>query len=155
MAVLLIGEVTDGALAVDATAKAVTAAQALGDVTVLCAGASAQAAADEAAKIDGASPWKVFRYIQLPKMRQVLIIAVLLRFIDSFIVYTEPFVLTGGGPGNATTFLSIDLVKSALGEFNLGYAAAMSVIYFLISLFVCWLFYTLMTQSDAKREYEQ
>ncbi|EAQ07792.1 electron transfer flavoprotein subunit alpha/FixB family protein [Yoonia vestfoldensis] len=53
MAVLLIGEVTDGALAIDATAKAVTAAKALGDVTVLCAGASARAAADEAAKIDG------------------------------------------------------------------------------------------------------
>ena len=53
MAVLLIGEVTDGALAVDATAKAVTAAAALGDVTVLCAGASASAAAAEAAKIDG------------------------------------------------------------------------------------------------------
>ncbi len=53
MAVLLIGEVTDGALAVDATAKAVTAAQALGDVTVLCAGASASAAAAEAATIAG------------------------------------------------------------------------------------------------------
>ena len=53
MAVLLIGEVTDGILAIDATAKAVTAAKALGDVTVLCAGASARAAADEAAKIDG------------------------------------------------------------------------------------------------------
>jgi len=53
MAVLLIGEVTDGTLAVDATAKAVAAATTLGDVTVLCAGASAQAAADEAAKIDG------------------------------------------------------------------------------------------------------
>ena len=55
MAVLLIGEVTDGALAVDATAKAVAAAQALGDVTVLCAGASAKAAADEAATITGVS----------------------------------------------------------------------------------------------------
>ena len=53
MAVLLIGEVADGALAVDATAKAVTAAAALGDVTVLCAGANASAAAAEAAKIDG------------------------------------------------------------------------------------------------------
>ena len=53
MAVLLIGEVTDGALSVDATAKAVTAAQTLGDVTVLCAGASAADAAAEAAKIDG------------------------------------------------------------------------------------------------------
>ena len=55
MAVLLIGEVTDGTLAVDATAKAVTAAKALGDVTVLCAGANAKAAADEAATIEGVS----------------------------------------------------------------------------------------------------
>ncbi|MCA1774765.1 MAG: FAD-binding protein [Loktanella sp.] len=55
MAVLLIGEVTDGALALDATAKAVSAATALGDVTVLCAGASASAAAEEAARIDGVS----------------------------------------------------------------------------------------------------
>ncbi|PXW72508.1 electron transfer flavoprotein alpha subunit apoprotein [Loktanella sp. PT4BL] len=55
MAVLLIGEVTDGTLAVDATAKAVSAVKSLGDVTVLCAGASAKAAADEAAKIEGVS----------------------------------------------------------------------------------------------------
>ncbi|TIP30924.1 MAG: sugar ABC transporter permease [Mesorhizobium sp.] len=104
----------------------------------------------QAAKIDGASRWSVFRFIQLPKMKRVLTIAVLLRFMDSFMVYTEPFVLTGGGPGNATTFLSIDLVKAALGEFNLGIAAAMSIIYFLMTLLVSWLFYTLMTQSEAE-----
>ena len=55
MAVLLIGEVTDGTLALDATAKAVTAARQLGEVTVLCTGASAKGAADEAAKIEGVS----------------------------------------------------------------------------------------------------
>jgi glycerol transport system permease protein len=104
----------------------------------------------QAAKIDGASTWSVFRYIQLPKMKQVLTIAVLLRFMDSFNVYTEPFVLTGGGPGNATTLLSIDLVKIALGQFDLGPAAAMSLIYFAITLFVSWLFYTLMTRNDVK-----
>jgi glycerol transport system permease protein len=104
----------------------------------------------QAAKIDGASRWSVFRFIQLPKMKRVLTIAVLLRFMDSFMVYTEPFVLTGGGPGNATTFLSIDLVKAALGEFNLGIAAAMSIIYFLMTLLVSWVFYTLMTRSDAE-----
>ena len=53
----------------------------------------------QAAKIDGASSWAVFRHIQLPKMKRVLTIAVLLRFMDSFNIYTEPFVLTGGGPG--------------------------------------------------------
>ena len=106
----------------------------------------------QAAKIDGASRWAVFRYIQLPKMNRVLTIAVLLRFMDSFMVYTEPFVLTGGGPGNATTFLSIDLVKAALGEFNLGIAAAMSIIYFLMTLLVCWIFYTLMTKRTRRPE---
>ncbi|MBP2551394.1 glycerol transport system permease protein [Neorhizobium galegae] len=103
----------------------------------------------QAARIDGASRFSVFRYIQLPKMKRVLLIAVLLRFMDSFMIYTEPFVVTGGGPGNATTFLSIDLVKMAVGQFDLGPAAAMSIIYFLIILLLSWVFYTVMTQSDA------
>ncbi|MEL6521378.1 MAG: sugar ABC transporter permease [Pseudomonadota bacterium] len=102
----------------------------------------------QAARIDGASNWSVFRYIQLPKMKRVLTIAVLLRFMDSFNIYTEPFVLTGGGPGNSTTLLSIDLVKVALGQFDLGPAAAMSLIYFAITLAVSWLFYTLMTRDE-------
>ena len=103
----------------------------------------------QAAKIDGASAWAVFRYIELPKMRRVLVIAFLLRFMDSFMIYTEPFVLTGGGPGNATTFLSIDLVNLAFGQFDLGPAAAMSLIYFLIILLTCWLFYTLIMKDEA------
>ncbi|WP_119259105.1 carbohydrate ABC transporter permease [Shinella zoogloeoides] len=104
----------------------------------------------QAAKIDGASRWAVFRYIQLPKMKRVLLIAFLLRFMDSFMIYTEPFVVTGGGPGNSTTFLSIDLVKMAIGQFDLGPAAAMSIIYFLIILLLSWIFYTVMTSSDEQ-----
>ena len=106
----------------------------------------------QAARIDGASRWAVFRYIQLPKMRRVLLIAVLLRFMDRFMIYTEPFVVTGGGPGNSTTFLSIDLVKIALGQFDLGKAAAMSLVYILIILAVCWVFYTVMTNVEPTRE---
>jgi len=104
----------------------------------------------QAAKIDGASRWAVFRFIQLPKMRRVLTIAVLLRLMDSFMIYTEPFVLTGGGPGNATTLLSIDLVKIALGQFDLGPAAAMSLVYFLMVLAMSWVFYTVMTRDEAR-----
>jgi glycerol transport system permease protein len=66
-------------------------------------------------------------------------------------IYTEPFVVTGGGPGNATTFLSIDLVKTAIGQFDLGPAAALSIIYFLIILLLSWIFYTVMTTSDAQK----
>ena len=104
----------------------------------------------QAAKIDGASKWAVFRHIQLPKMKRVLTIAVLLRFMDSFMIYTEPFVVTGGGPGNATTFLSIDLVKMAIGQFDVGPAAAFSIVYFLIVLLVSWVFYTVVTANDAE-----
>ncbi|MBN8185361.1 MAG: carbohydrate ABC transporter permease [Salipiger thiooxidans] len=104
----------------------------------------------QAAKIDQASRWKVFRYIELPKMAGVLMIAILLRFMDSFMIYTEPFVVTGGGPGNATTLLSIDLVKMALGQFDLGPAAAFSIMYFLVILLISWVFYTVMTNLDKK-----
>lgn len=104
----------------------------------------------QAAKIDGASPLAVFRYIQLPKLKGVLTIAILLRFMDSFMIYTEPFVLTGGGPGNATTFLSQYLTRLAVGQFDLGPAAAFSIIYFLIVLLFCWLFYTSI--QNAGRE---
>ena len=122
-------------------------------VVLLCyAGlVSIPAAYYQAAKIDGASRWSVFRYIELPKMKRVLLIAVLLRFMDSFMIYTEPFVVTGGGPGNSTTFLSIDLVKMAVGQFDLGPAAALSIIYFLIILLLSWVFYTVMTNYDAER----
>jgi len=98
----------------------------------------------QAAKIDGASRWAVFRFIQLPKLRNVLMIAVLLRFMDSFMIYTEPFVLTGGGPGNATTFLSQYLTQKAVGQFDLGPAAAFSLIYFFIILLFCFILYNWM-----------
>jgi glycerol transport system permease protein len=98
----------------------------------------------QAARIDGASGWAVFRFIQLPKLKHVLLISVLLRFMDSFMIYSEPFVLTGGGPGNSTTFLSQTLARLAVGQFDLGPAAAFSLIYFLIILLLCWLFYTAM-----------
>ncbi len=105
----------------------------------------------QAAKIDQASAWAIFRYIQLPKLQSVLVIGVLLRFMDSFMIYAEPFVLTGGGPGNSTTFLSQTLTKMAIGQFDLGPAAAFSLIYFLIVLLVSWLFFTTITHLDNKK----
>ena len=100
----------------------------------------------QAASIDGASGWSVFRYIQLPKLKNVLVIAVLLRFMDSFMIYTEPFVVTGGGPGNSTTFLSQFLTRLAVGQFDLGPAAAFSLVYFVFILFFCYVFYTVMNR---------
>ncbi len=105
----------------------------------------------QAAEIDRASRWAVFRYIQLPRLKSVLVIAVLLRFMDSFMIYTEPFVLTGGGPGSSTTFLSQTLTTMAIGQFDIGRAAAFSLIYFLIVLLVSWLFFTAITHLDKEK----
>jgi glycerol transport system permease protein len=103
----------------------------------------------QAARIDGARAWAVFRFIQLPKLRGVLLIALLLRFMDSFMIYTEPFVLTGGGPGNATTFLSIYLTKLAVGQFDLGPAAAFSLVYFLIIQVVSYVLFTVIQRTGT------
>ncbi len=106
----------------------------------------------QAARIDGANRWSVFRNIELPKLRKVLVIGMLLRFMGSFMIYTEPFTVTGGGPGEATSFLSIDLVKMALGQVDLGNAAAYSLVYNLITLTVCWVFFTYTTHADQRKD---
>jgi glycerol transport system permease protein len=107
-----------------------------------------------AARIDGASAWAIFRHIQLPRLRTVLLVAVLLRFMDSFIIYTEPYVVARGGPGVSTTFLSRELVQTALVEFNLGEGGAMAVVYFGVVLCVSWAFFRLVvakTSLDPQR----
>ena len=100
-------------LALDAAGHSVELRRIAGDPRRLLSGG----------QIDGASRWAIFFNIELPKLQKVLVIAVLLRFMQTFMIYTEPFVVTGGGPGSATTFLSIDLVKIALGQVDLGSAA--------------------------------
>ncbi len=103
----------------------------------------------QAASIDGASRLGVFRYIELPHLHRVILVATLLRFMDSFMVYIEPYVVTRGGPGTSTTFLSLDLVQTASIQFDLGEAGAMSVIYFLIVITVCWTLYRAMMKQPA------
>jgi glycerol transport system permease protein len=95
-----------------------------------------------AARIDGAGTWNIFRHIQLPRLRLVLLIAILLRLVDSFMIYTEAYVVTKGRPGVTTTFLSHELVQTALIQFDLGEGGAMAVIFFVIVAAVSWLFFT-------------
>lgn len=98
----------------------------------------------QAAKIDGAGQWAVFRHIQLPKLRLVLLIAILLRLMDSFMIYAEAYVVTRGGPGVSTTFLSHELIQTATIQFDLGEGGAMSILYLLIVVAISWLFFSLI-----------
>ncbi|MGB7755007.1 MAG: sugar ABC transporter permease [Salinisphaera sp.] len=100
----------------------------------------------QAARIDGASRWAVFRFIELPKLRGVLTIAILLRFVYSFKVYAEPLTVTGGGPGSSTTFMTEMLANTAIGQFEYGKAAAYGLLYFLIILLISYVFYIVLTR---------
>ncbi|NVO25265.1 sugar ABC transporter permease [Donghicola sp. C2-DW-16] len=93
----------------------------------------------QAAAIDGASRLAVFRYIELPRITGALSIVLLLRFVDSFMIYTEAFSINAGGPNNATTFLSLELAAD-IGSYTYGRAAARAMLDFLIVLTVAWAF---------------
>lgn len=101
----------------------------------------------QAAAIDQASRWQVFRYIELPKMGGVLLMALLLRFMDSFMIYTEAFSINAGGPNHATAFLSLDLGEE-IKAFNYGPASARSIVYFAIILCVVWAFVRAMKRHN-------
>lgn len=103
----------------------------------------------QAARIDGASAWKTFRYVTLPKLRPVLTIGILLRLMDSFKIYSEPLLLTGGGPGNTTTFLSLFVARKA-ESYELGYAGAASVIYLYVVIVISFVFFQFMTRDDQR-----
>jgi len=98
----------------------------------------------QAARIDGASRWATFRYVTLPRLRYVLILAVLLRAMDSFNIYSEVFMLTGGGPGNTTNFMSLYTSSQAVGGTDLGYGSALSMVYLYIVVMICYILYTII-----------
>ncbi|MBU9699974.1 sugar ABC transporter permease [Rhodobacteraceae bacterium HSP-20] len=113
----------------------------LGLVVVLAyAGLSAiPPAYRQAAAIDGASRWAIFRHIELPRISGALAIVLLLRFVDSFMIYIEAFTINAGGPDDATRFLTLELGEEIKG-FSYGQAAARATLYFLFVLAVVWAF---------------
>lgn len=106
----------------------------------------------EAAKIDGARPWRTFRYVTLPGLKSPLLVLVLLRFIDSFKIYDEVWVLTSGGPADTTSFLSIFTVRLGIGAFNLGYGSAVSLTFLYVVLTVSFVLMIVMTKGRGLNE---
>jgi multiple sugar transport system permease protein len=86
----------------------------------------------EAAQVDGATGFQTFRNITLPLVTPFLLVALLIRFMDSFRIFDTIYVLTKGGPANATETLSIYTYKVGFNYFNMGYAATLSYIILVI-----------------------
>lgn len=90
----------------------------------------------EAARIDGAGPWARFRYVTVPGLKPTLFFVVTLGIIGTFQVFDQIYMMSAGGPVNATTTLSYFIYNSAFRYFRFGYAAAAAVVLFAIILFV-------------------
>jgi multiple sugar transport system permease protein len=82
----------------------------------------------EAARIDGAGPWKRFRYVTFPMLSPATLVASVTAFIGAFEIFTWPYVITGGGPGDATLTLMLYIYQVSFRDFQLGYGAAISLV---------------------------
>ena len=114
-------------------------------VTILIASAlkGIPASTIEAAVIDGASRWRIFLLVVLPYLRPVVIIVLMIRLVDAFKVFDTVYVMTGGGPGTATSMLPNFIYNQGLKYFNTGYSAASAFVFLfvmtLVSVGFIWL----------------
>ena len=90
----------------------------------------------EAAELDGAGPWKLFRYVTLPLLTPTIFFLTMVGVIGSLQVFNQAYVMTQGGPAHATLFYVLYLFQTAFERFQMGYACAMALVLFIITLIV-------------------
>jgi multiple sugar transport system permease protein len=95
----------------------------------------------EQARVDGANRWQIFRFIMLPLMRPVILTTVFIRVMDALRTVDEVWMLTGGGPGNATRYIGLYIWRYVFPKTDYGYGGAMSLLTLYFTIVLCWLLY--------------
>lgn len=103
----------------------------------------------EAAEIDGASIWQTFKWVTFPMMKSVLLVALLLRTMDAFRIFDEIFLMTQGGPGDATEMLSMEIYRQTFRYFNMGKGAAMAIVMLVVILIISRLYLAIFRKREA------
>jgi multiple sugar transport system permease protein len=101
----------------------------------------------EASKIDGATFWKTLRYVVLPMIKIPIITVIFIRLMDTLMVFDEVWVLTGGGPGWSTRFISIDIVRRVIFETDYGFASALSLVTLYMTISISWVMLAIMKRG--------
>lgn len=94
----------------------------------------------EAAIVDGASKWQIFKYITLPLLIPIITVALLFRTLDAFKVFDTVYIMTYGGPGKATDVLSFLIWRKAFYQNQMGVAAAMSIFLLVIVISIAQIY---------------
>jgi multiple sugar transport system permease protein len=102
----------------------------------------------EAAELDGAGTWAQFRHITIPGLQRTILLVVILQVIASFQIFGQVYIMTRGGPGGTTRVLIQYIYESGFRDFQLGYAAAMSLVLFIVMLLVSYLQFRFTPQED-------
>lgn len=100
-----------------------------------------------AARVEGATRWQIFRYVEMPALTFPLTFVAMMRFMDTFKIYDEPFVLTAGGPGLTTEFLTLYVKRIGLEQWLLGVGSAASLIYLYIVLIFSFVLMLVITRG--------
>jgi multiple sugar transport system permease protein len=104
----------------------------------------------EAAILDGASSWQMFRHITLPLVWPFIMVAAVIRMIDALKTFDTIYVITLGGPGTASETINILLYQTAFAYYDLGYASAMVVVFFVLILLISLLLLRVRQREDLR-----
>jgi multiple sugar transport system permease protein len=105
----------------------------------------------EQALVDGANRWQVLRFLTIPMMMPVILTTLFIRIMDALRVVDEVFLLTGGGPGNATRYIGIHIWRVVVPRTDYGYGSAMSLLVLYFTIVLCWLLFIALSQSGKQQ----
>jgi multiple sugar transport system permease protein len=104
----------------------------------------------EAAMVDGANRWQIFRFVTVPLMRPVILTVLFIRMMDALRTVDEINMLTnGGGPGTATRTLGIHIFRVVFPSTDYGYGSAMSLLTLYLTIVICWFLFVMITQRRS------
>jgi multiple sugar transport system permease protein len=104
----------------------------------------------EQALVDGANKWQIFRYLTVPLLMPVILTTLFLRLMDALRIVDEVWMLTGGGPGDATRYAGLHIWRVVFPKTDYGYGSAMSLLLLYFTIVLCWLLFVAMTHNSKR-----
>lgn len=105
----------------------------------------------EQALVDGANRWQILRFLTIPMMMPVILTTIFIRVMDALRIVDEVFLLTGGGPGNATRYVGIHIWRVVFPRTDYGYGSAMSLLVLYFTIVLSWLLFIALTQLNKQQ----